>query len=77
VGGISVKQEELRSFLIQNGWRDEEGNTLVFSEEGMQGELSGNHEVWLFLDEGSCCGGRKAKIFCSIEEVIRILDGNG
>lgn len=58
-----MKQEELRSFLLQNGWREDEGNTLVFSGEGMQGYLSENHEVWLFLDEGGCCGGRRTRFF--------------
>ena len=72
-----MKQKELRSFLLEKGWGDGDGNTLVFSEKGLQGELAENHEVYLFLDEGGHCGGRIAKIFCSVDEVCRILDGIG
>ena len=52
---------------------DGDGNTLVFSEKGLQGELAETHEIWLFLDEGGRCGGRRARIFCSVDEVFRIL----
>lgn len=54
--------QEFRAFLLsRQGWQDEAGNTLVFSEKGLAGEQK-DGEIWLFLDEGLRCGGMRRPI---------------
>ena len=59
--------------LMQKGWQDSQGNTVVFSSQDLNGNQDG---LWLFLDEGLRCGGRSASVH-SIEEIRDALLGCG
>ena len=46
-----------QTFLIsQKGWRDDEGNTLCFSDCDLNGKKK-EGVLWIYLDEGLRCGG--------------------
>lgn len=69
--------KDFRAFLLsRTGWQDEKGNTVVFSEQGLNGERT-EDGLWLFLDEGLRCGGMHRKITPSETAVEAALCGVG
>ena len=69
--------KEFRAFLLsRTGWQDEKGNTVVFSEQGLDGERT-EAEIWLFLDEGLRCGGMHRRIAASEAAIRETLCGVG
>ena len=69
--------KDCQAFLLSRaGWRDEKGNTVVFSPQGLQGETV-EHKIWLFLDEGLRCGGMHRPIEPKPEAVRDALLGIG
>lgn len=69
--------KDFRAFLLScKGWQDETGNTVVFSEQGLNGETA-EDGLWLFLDEGLRCGGMHRKIAASEAAVQAALCGVG
>lgn len=69
--------KEFRAFLLsRKGWQDEMGNTVVFSDTGLDGETAADG-LWLFLDEGLRCGGMHRKIEPTAAAVQAALCGIG
>lgn len=69
--------KEFRAFLLsRRGWQDEKGNTVVFSEQGLDGERT-EAEIWLFLDEGLRCGGMHRRLTPTETAVEAALCGVG
>lgn len=69
--------KDWREFLLsRKGWQDGKGNTVVFSDRGLQ-EAPGEGKLWLFLDEGLRCGGMHRPIPPTEEAVKAALLGVG
>ena len=64
-----------QTFLIyQKGWRDDEGNTLCFSDCDLNGKKK-EGVLWIYLDEGLRCGGMHRPILVSLAAVKDALLG--
>lgn len=64
-----------QTFLIsQKVWRDDEGNTLCFSDCDLNGKKS-EGIFWIYLDEGLRCGGMHRPIPVSLAAVKDALLG--
>lgn len=69
--------QEFRAFLLsRRGWQDAMGNTVVFAEQGLDGERTAE-EIWLFLDEGLRCGGMHRRLAPTEAAVKAALCGVG
>ena len=71
------QRKDWRKFLLsREGWQDEKGNMVVFSDRSLQGEPE-EEKIWLYLDEGLRCGGMHRPISPTGEAVREALLGVG
>lgn len=65
----------LREYLLEKKvYFDQSGNVVCFSNCGLYSEPS-DDEFWIFVDEGTRCGGLARQISCELEAIEKTLRG--
>lgn len=65
----------LREYLLDKKvYFDQSGSVVCFSNCGLYSEPA-DDEFWIFIDEGTRCGGLARQIPCDLEMIEKILLG--